>query len=52
MEIVGDFSLIIPYGVRVKGFPFGQLGLRVARSNESGFRAFQGQWVRVEGQIT
>src|ERR1700743_1146032 len=42
MEIVGDFSLIIPYGVRVMGFPCDSLGLRVARSNGLGLRVFQG----------
>ena len=31
MGIVGDFSLITPNGVRVKGFLCGALGLRVAR---------------------
>ena len=29
-EVVGDFSLIRPYGVRVKGFLCGASGLRVA----------------------
>ena len=41
MEIVGDFSLIIPYGVRVKGFSLDCLGLRVAQSFGSGLRVFQ-----------
>ena len=36
--IVGDFSLINPYGVRVKGFLCVCLGLRVARSSGSGLR--------------
>ena len=40
MEIVGDFSLIIPYGVRVKGFFLVCLGLRVARGFGSGLRVF------------
>ena len=39
-EIVGDFSLINPYGVRVKGFLCVCLGLRVARSIGSGLRVF------------
>ena len=30
MGIVGDFSLINPYGVRVKGFLCGRLRLRAA----------------------
>ena len=38
METVGDFSLINPYGVRVKGFPCVCLGLRVDRSSGSGLR--------------
>ena len=42
MGIVGDFSLINPYGVRVKGFPCNCLGLRVARSSGSGLRVYQG----------
>ena len=40
MEIVGDFSLINPYGVRVKGFFCVLPGLRVAQSNGSGLRVF------------
>ena len=42
MEIVGDFSLMIPYGVRVKGFFCDWLGLRVAQSIGSGLRVFWG----------
>ena len=38
MKIVGDFSLINPYGVRVKGFFCGVLGLRVARDSGLGLR--------------
>ena len=48
MGIVGDFSLINPYGVRVKGFllwsvrvkgcPSWWLGLRVSRGNGLGLR--------------
>ena len=30
MEVVGDFPLINPYGVRVKGFLCGVSGLRIA----------------------
>ena len=41
-EIVGDFSLINPYGVRVKGFPCACLGLRVSQSTGSGLRVFWG----------
>ena len=40
MGIVGDFSLVNPYGVRVKGFPCVCLGLRVARGTGSGLRVF------------
>ena len=40
MEIIGDFSLIIPYGVRVKGFSGVRLGLRVSQSIGSGLRVF------------
>ena len=39
MGMAGDFSLIIPYGVRVKGFSCDWLGLRVAWSIGSGLRA-------------
>ena len=42
MGIVGDFSLINPYGARVKGFPCDCLGLRVAQSSGSGLRVYQG----------
>ena len=38
MGIVGDFPLMIPYGVRVKGFSCDWLGLRVAQSFGSGLR--------------
>ena len=38
MGIVGDFSLINPYGVRVKGFPCGVSGLRVFRNSGLGLR--------------
>ena len=41
MGIVGDFSLIIPYGVRVMGFSCDWLGLRVAQSIGSGLRVFR-----------
>ena len=40
MGIVGDFSLIFPYGVRVKGFPCGVAGLRVAHNSGLGLRVF------------
>ena len=40
MGISGDFSLINPYVVRVKGFLCGVSGLRVARSSGSGLRVF------------
>ena len=36
--VIGDFSLMIHYGVRVKGFSCVWLGLRVARSIGSGLR--------------
>ena len=36
--MVGDFSLIIPYGVRVEGFSCDWLGLRVAQSSGLGLR--------------
>ena len=52
MEIVGDFSLINPYGARVKGFPSGCLGLRVAQSSEFRAEGVLRQWIRVEGYIT
>ena len=39
--MVGDFSLINPYGVRVKGFSRDWLGLKVAQSNGSGLRVFR-----------
>ena len=42
MEIVGDFSLINPYGVRAKGFPCDWLGLRVIQSSGLGLRVFRG----------
>ena len=41
MGIVGVFSLISPYGVRVRGFLCGGLGLRVAQSSGLGLWAFQ-----------
>ena len=47
MGIVGDFSLINPYGVRVKGFPCNSLGSRVARSSGSGLRVYQGSGLRL-----
>ena len=40
MGIVGDFSLISPYGVRVRVFPGGASGLRVIQSSGSGLRVF------------
>ena len=39
--VIWDFSLIIPYGVRVMGFFCDWLGLRVAQSIGSGLRVFQ-----------
>ena len=42
MGTVGDFSLINPFGARVKGFPCGVAGLRVAWSSGLGLRVFQG----------
>ena len=39
--VIGDFSLILPYGVRVKGFSCHWLGLRVVQSIGSGLRVFQ-----------
>ena len=41
MGVVGDFSLINPYGVRVKGFLCSCLGLRVAQSSGLGLWVFQ-----------
>ena len=40
MEVVGDFSLINPYGVRVKGFPCGMSGLRVYQVSGLGLRVW------------
>ena len=42
MGIAGDFSLMNPYGVRVKGFLCGQLGSRVDQNNGLGLRVFRG----------
>ena len=42
MGVVGDFSLMNPYGVRVKGFSCDWLGLRVTWSIGSGLRVCQG----------
>ena len=41
MGIVGDFSLINPYGARVKGFLCGCIGLSVVQSSGTGLRVFQ-----------
>ena len=41
MGIVGDSSLINPYGVRVKGFCCGVTGLRVAWDSGLGLRVLQ-----------
>ena len=40
--VIGDFSIIIPYGVRVKGFPCDHVGLRVARNSGLGLRVNRG----------
>ena len=41
MGIVGDFSFINPFGVRVRVFPCGVSGLRVARNSGLGLRVFR-----------
>ena len=52
VEIVGDFSLINPYGVRVKGFLWWSLRVKGLPKLAVRVEGVPGEWVRVEGSIT